>query len=152
MKYSSMFSKMIVFTKWLSWQLMIFELRVAFANAWWNGTGIRSVWYDLEKLNIEQKSLVYQPLVPQHKIQGSLTRKCCWSWSTLVEVILGVSQFRGHYDPASLWRGTWNCMHRLCEQYIVLIFPVLIFWSKLKEESMKFFARTVSMDNNPRGS
>lgn len=26
MKYSSMFSKMIVFTKWLSWQLMIFEL------------------------------------------------------------------------------------------------------------------------------
>lgn len=78
-------------------------------------------------------------------------RKCCWSWSTLVEVILRVSQFRGHYDPASLWRGTWNCMHRLCEQYIVLIFPVLIFWSKLKEESMKFFARTVSMDNNPRG-
>lgn len=31
-----------------------------------------SVGYDLDELNIKQKSLVYQPLVPQHKIQGSL--------------------------------------------------------------------------------
>lgn len=37
-----------------------------------------SVWYDFQEFNIKQKSLVYQPLVPQYKIQSSLAL-----WNTL---------------------------------------------------------------------
>lgn len=29
-------------------------------------------------------------------------RECCWSWATLVEIILRISKFRGYNYPASL--------------------------------------------------
>lgn len=35
-------------------------------------------------------------------------RKCCWSWATLVVIIVWISQIRRHYDPATLQNGSWN--------------------------------------------
>jgi hypothetical protein len=74
-------------------------------------------WDDFKELIIKQQSFVYQLLVPQHKIQGSLTlsntiiyhfgiiykcnastrnltwhyRKCFRSWPTLVVILLRIS-------------------------------------------------------------
>jgi hypothetical protein len=37
------------------------------------GISSELAWDYFKEFNIEQQSFVYQPLVPQHKIQGSLT-------------------------------------------------------------------------------